>query len=91
MVLRFLTIGADHFKGGGSVSASLTINSSRLARFGIAKHRWNREAIKTNGIGGMHRNQLTLKVGRQFGYFNTVFTADARDLVAVGAAFGGLF
>ena len=67
------------------------INSPRLARFGIAMHRWNREAIKINVIGGMHSNQLPLKVGRQFGYFNTVFTADARDFVAVGAALGGLF
>jgi hypothetical protein len=39
----------------------------------------------------MHSDQLPLKVGRQFGYLHTVFTTDACDLIAVGAAFGGLF
>lgn len=46
-------------------------------------HRRVRKAVKGRVIGGVHRDQLALQVGRQFGHFDTVFNGLAFEFVAI--------
>jgi len=51
----------------------------------------HRKAVKTYVMGGMHGDQLPMKVGRRLGDFHAVFATLTCDFVILIAAFCSLF
>ena len=61
-----------------------------LARLRLAAHRGRGERVEAGIVGRMHRDQLSLQMGRQLRQLEAGIRERALDLVAVGIALGRL-
>jgi len=82
-------------RGQTEALAGLGSQFQLLYRPGLAGRRiaalvFRRESVEQAVIGGMHRDQLALQVGGQFGDLHAVPRQHAGDVVAVGLAACGL-